>query len=284
VAASGGTLDIGSSQAFNNTLVVSDVPKNGAGNYIEVNGVSGQVPLFISGSQGGGGVSYIYPDSSGVASGLFLGASRNTEDTVAIQQTAEQSYVDIGGNGGQGVRLRGVTGAASVQTGIISSTAGVSGQLQLQGSSGSANSVNLTDTTCIFDQQIVQQVPGTVTYTPAVVLANSTYSGGNTYDFSIGSFATGLYMIMCRINNGNITDPTTATNMVTTFVYLQEQSGAGSTVVVGGGAGGSTNLYFSPISSGAPGAQTIRMTVVAGNLYMSVKMLPLFGTLPGFNS
>lgn len=282
--ASNGVLFVGSSQANKSTLVVADQTKNGAGNYIEVNGASGQVPLFISGAQGSGGASYIYPDSSGVASALFLGASRNTENTIGIQQTAEQSFVDIGGNGGQGVRLRGVSNLASVQTGIVSSTAGTSGQLQLQGSSGSANSINITDVSAVFDQQIVQQVPGTVTYSPATVLANATYSGGNTYDFNISTFATGLYMIMCRINNANITDPPTCSNLVSVMIYLQEGGSAGSTVVVGGGAGGSTNVYFSPISTGAPGAQIIRMTVVAGNLFMNVKMLAMTGILPGFNS
>lgn len=285
VAASGGILNIGSSQAFNNTLQVSDIPKNGAGNYIEVNGASGQVPLFISGAQGAGGASYIYPDSSGVSSALFLGASRNTEDTVAIQQTAEQSFVDIGGNGGQGVRLRGVPAAASVQTGIISSTAGASGQLQLQGSSGSANAILISDTTATFDQQIVQQVAGTVTYSAATVLANATYTSGTSADFNVGTFAPGLYMCMIRVNQANVADPTTMANMGSGLVYLQTSPlDPTKTIVVGGGTFGNGNVAITSIATAGIGADTMRLSVTTGNVYVNVKMWQLTDVLPGMST
>jgi len=89
VVASGGTLNIGSSQAFPSTLVVSDVPSHGAGNYIQVKGASGQVPLFVSGSQGSGGVCYMYPDGvPPTASQLRLGSDSSNSDVVLISNTA----------------------------------------------------------------------------------------------------------------------------------------------------------------------------------------------------
>jgi len=80
----GGTVSIGSSTPFPATLVVSDVPKNGAGNWVEVNGASGQVPLFISGSQGVGGNCYIYPDSPGNASVMNVGSSQINPSAITM--------------------------------------------------------------------------------------------------------------------------------------------------------------------------------------------------------
>jgi len=282
--ASNGVLFVGSSQANKSTLVIVDIPQNGAANHIEVNGSAGQVPLFISGAQGAGGISYIYPDSSGIPSGLFLGASRNTENTIGIQQTGEQSFVDIGGNGGQGVRLRGVSDLASVQTGIVSSTAAVSGQLQLQGSSGSANTINITDVSAVFDQQIVQQVPGTVTYSPGVILASGTYAPSNT-DFSIASYEPGLYMVMMRVNPASITDATTLANMSSGLVYIQKAPAPNdaTSIVVGGGTFGNGNVNITPVVVGPIGASSLRLTVTGVTMLISIKMFPLTGVLPGFD-
>jgi hypothetical protein len=285
-----GTLSIGSSAAFTNTLSVSDVtiPSPATANYVQINGAAGQVPLVINGAQGSGGGCGIYPKSaSGITSSLNLGASLLTTGAVKIQQTGDVAFVDVGGNGGQSVRLRGVQAGASVQTGIISSDAGINGQLQFQGSSGSANSVNLTDTTCTFDQQIVQQVAGTVTYSPAIALPNAT-RGNGTYDFSIATYPTGLWLLMVRVNNTNITDSPTLANMFSTLLYIQQQSTPGTSVVVGGGSDGaaiSNQLFATPIVTGSIGADTIRITQNTGaNLYFNVKMWPLTGILPGFDS
>ena len=84
VAASSGTLNIGSSQAYVSTLVVSDVPKNGASNYILVKGTSGQVPLFVSGAQGPGGDCFIYPDSPGALSTLNIGSSQINPNAISM--------------------------------------------------------------------------------------------------------------------------------------------------------------------------------------------------------
>jgi hypothetical protein len=279
-----GTLNIGSSSAFPNTLVVSDVNKNGANNYILVNGsgtVPPQVPLFISGSQGDGGASYIFPDSSGVNSALFLGASRNTAETVAIQQAAEVSFVDIGGNRGQGVRLRGSTAGALVQTGIISSTAGASGQLQLQGSSGSGNSINITDASAVFDQQIVQTVPGSVLYPAVIVLASGEYFTDAI--FFIGTLPPGLYMCMMRINPDSILNGDMMRNLSSGFMYLQSApSDINTSIVVGGGTFGNGNVSIGPLVDGTVGASSLRLYIDNGTYNISIKMLPLLGVIPNF--
>ena len=279
-----GTLNIGSSQTYDSTLVVSDVGKNGAATYVQVNGTAGAVPLFITGAQGGGGACYIYPDASNVNSALFLGASRNTEDTVAIQQTAEQSFVDIGGNGGQGVRLLGVPAAASVQTGIITSTAGSGGQLSLGGSSGSANNILISDTTATFDQQIVQQIPFNVTYGAFIALASGTYGPSNN-DFSIATLTPGLYMAMMRVNPGSEGDATTMANISSGLLYLQSAPppNQATTIVVGGGTFGNSNASITAvIPPGQPGASSLRLNINVVTLNISVRLWPLTqGVLPG---
>ena len=87
--ASNGVLNIGSSQAFPYTLVVSDVPSHGASNYINIEGGAGQVPLFISGAQGAGGVCYMFPDAvPPTASELRFGSDSSNSDVLLISNTA----------------------------------------------------------------------------------------------------------------------------------------------------------------------------------------------------
>ena len=87
--AAGGVLNIGSSQAFPHTLVVSDVPSHGASNYINIEGGAGQVPLFISGAQGAGGTCYIFPDAvPPTASQLRFGADSSNSDVLLISSSA----------------------------------------------------------------------------------------------------------------------------------------------------------------------------------------------------
>ena len=286
--ASGGSVNIGSSQAFSDTLVVSDVtiPSPATANYVQINGASGQVPLVIAGAQGVGGGCGIFPNSAaGISSSLNLGASLLTAGAVKIQQSANVAFVDVGGNGGQSVRLQGSTAGASTQSALISSDAGAGGQLSLGGSSGSANNILISDTTAIFDQQIVQQVAGTVTYLPAIALPNAT-RGAGTSTFSIATYATGLWMLMVRVANSNITDGPTVNNLFSTLLYIQQLSTPGTSVVVGGGSAGNGNLFSTPIVTGALGADSIQITVGAGagNTYFNVKMWPMAGVLPGFDS
>ena len=285
-APASGTLSIGSSSSYPTTLQVSDVPKFGAAAYVEVLGTTGAVPLFIAGAQGSGGICSIFPDSaSGISSSLNLGASSVASGTVKIRQSADVGFVDVGGNGGQSVRLQGSPAGASVQTALITSDAGTGGQLSLGGSSGSANNILISDTTATFDQQIVQQVAGTVTYSPAIALPNAT-RGAGTYTFSISTYTTGLWMLMIRVANSNITDGATVNNLFSTLLYIQQQSTPGTSVIVGGGAAGNQNVFSTPIVTGALGADSIQITIGAGagNMYFNVKMWPLTGILPGFDS
>jgi len=52
--AAGGTLKIGASSIYSNTLEISDVPYLGNTNYVRVNGTAGNAPLLLLGSEGGG--------------------------------------------------------------------------------------------------------------------------------------------------------------------------------------------------------------------------------------
>jgi hypothetical protein len=90
--ASGGTLTLGSSAAYNNTLVISDVGIPGTDNYILVNGTAGNAPLFIAGAQGGGNQCGIHPDISGTGQ-LLLGSSNNFTNQLQITNTAVQFNV-----------------------------------------------------------------------------------------------------------------------------------------------------------------------------------------------
>jgi collagen type VII alpha len=279
VAASG-TLNLGSSAAYNDTLVVSDVYKNGANNYILVNGsgiVPPQVPLFISGSQGSGGASYIFPDSSGVDSALFLGASRPTADTVAIQQAAEVSFVDIGGNGGQGVRLRGSTAAASIQVGLISTNAEASGNLQLQGSSGSPNAVNITDTTMTVDQVLtLSQAPVFTSAGPFQALAPGTY-GANSYNLTMPpADAPGLYhTAVLPTSPSGVADDSTLNSCISMVWYWT------GTQIQGGGscAAKTLNNFPQPIQSQVVfnivnngSVNQLQFTnIIAGNIYITIQ-------------
>lgn len=82
--ASGGVVEIGSSQAYLGTLQVSDVAKNGSANYVEINGTAGSVPLFLSAAQGVGGNCYIYPDSPGGASVMNVGSSQINPSAISM--------------------------------------------------------------------------------------------------------------------------------------------------------------------------------------------------------
>jgi hypothetical protein len=253
-------------------------------NFILINGNStpSAVPLLLAGAQGIGGGCGIYPDVSAGLSSLSLGASSVATNTININQNSGSGFVDIGGNGGQGVRLSGVSSGALVQGGIITSTAGASGQLILGGSSGNSNTINITDASAVFDQQIVQTVPGTVTYDPSNVYVAATTTSG-TYYFDISGFPTGLYLCMIRINTANISDGNTCANMSSGLVYLLKTGGDGSTIVVGGGTFGNTNISITAYSVGSPGAQLMQI-VVNGVYYFNVKLLQLTGSLPGFNT
>jgi hypothetical protein len=146
-AASQATLRIGSSTAYQSTLTVSDVPKNGAAAYVEINGTAGAVPLFIAAAQGPGGASYVYPDGSGATASLNLGSSTTRQDTLTIiEPVAGTSIVKINGSGGgNAAQIAGGT------TPSVSTDFGSNGALQLRSSAagyagdGAQNGVVFTD-------------------------------------------------------------------------------------------------------------------------------------------
>lgn len=89
---------------------------------------------------------------------------------------------------------------------------------------------------------------------------------------------------MMRVAPANLTDSNTVENMFSGFVYIQQLTTPGTSVVVGGGAVGNTNIYIRPVVTGALGADTLRVAQGSFNAFYSVKMLQLFSTLPGFDS
>jgi len=86
--ASNGTVGIGSSTTYPETLTVSDVAKNGSATYVEINGTVGATPLFISAAQGVGGACYMYPDSAAGAGSLNLGSDVTNFETLQLTNTA----------------------------------------------------------------------------------------------------------------------------------------------------------------------------------------------------
>lgn len=90
--ASAGILQIGSSQAFTNTLLISDVTYLGADNFVEINGAPGNAPLFLSGAQGPAEQCGIHPD---ITSGgqLLLGSSNAHTSQIQITDATVQYNV-----------------------------------------------------------------------------------------------------------------------------------------------------------------------------------------------
>jgi hypothetical protein len=87
--ATSGTIGIGSSTTFPQTLRVSDVPYLGADCYVEVFGPPATVPLFISAAQGPAGECGIHPDTIIDGSGqLLLGSDNNNVSAIRIASTA----------------------------------------------------------------------------------------------------------------------------------------------------------------------------------------------------
>lgn len=87
VAASG-TLGIGSSLAFPQTLRVSDVPYLGASCYVEVFGPAGSIPLFLSAAQGVAGECGIHPDAIPGTGQLLLGSDNTNVSAIRIASQA----------------------------------------------------------------------------------------------------------------------------------------------------------------------------------------------------
>jgi len=85
---SAGTLGIGSSVAFPQTLRVSDVPYLGADCYIEVFGPAGGIPLFISAAQGVAGECGIHPDAIAGTGQLLLGSDNTNVSAIRIANQA----------------------------------------------------------------------------------------------------------------------------------------------------------------------------------------------------
>ena len=76
-------MTIGSSQAYQDTLQVSDVLTNGAANFVQIIGAGPTfAPLFLTGAQGVGQQCYIYPN---LASGAELVLGSSVANPTAIQ-------------------------------------------------------------------------------------------------------------------------------------------------------------------------------------------------------
>ena len=86
--ASSGTLNLGSSTAFNETLIVSDVSYLGSANYVEIKGGAGLTPLFLTGAQGSAGGCYVHPDCTAGSGELLLGSDNVNTSQVTITNTA----------------------------------------------------------------------------------------------------------------------------------------------------------------------------------------------------
>ena len=216
---------------------------------------------------------------------LTLGSSTAFPNVVQISDTSVAASTQFGGNGGNSVYIQG-SGIAVGNTCTIatSATSGSGlGNLQLASSIGAPNTVKITDTSLnVTGLTLSLGNPYTVSYSPSVVGDNNPHGQG-TYEILISSYPTGLYMLMLRILPANITDSSTFQNMFSTLVYIEQQGGPGTSIVVGGGAGGTTNLYSSPWSSSGTGAaDSIRIAQGNFNTFYNIKMLQLTTTLPGF--
>jgi len=301
-APSGGTLQIGSSYYANpSAILVTDASTN----IVNLNATSGlrvykptvATAMSLSVTDICSGSIVLTDVSNGK---LTIGSSIAASNTLMVSDTgANTGNVTVGGNGGSALLIQGGTVANNYSVIRPNNT---TGQLYIgSNNSGNATAINITDSATtiknvtttglmtanggvrIASGSLYQNVAGTLSYSPTVALPVATRGGGN-YDFSIANYATGLYMIMLRVANANRTDSNTVNNMFSGFVYIQQISGPGTSVVFGGGAVGNGNIYTTPVVTGTLGADTIRVTQGGFNAYYSVKMLQLFSALPGFDS
>jgi hypothetical protein len=86
--ASGGSLGLGSSLEFPQTLRVSDVPYLGADCYVEIFGPPATIPLFLSAAQGPAGECGIHPDTVDTSGQLLLGSDNTNVSAIRIAHQA----------------------------------------------------------------------------------------------------------------------------------------------------------------------------------------------------
>jgi hypothetical protein len=87
--ASNGSVGIGSSSTYPDTLVVSDVARPGIATYLQINGTATSVPLFIAGAQGPAGGCSIFPDAlPPTAAQLIIGSDASNNDHITLTSTA----------------------------------------------------------------------------------------------------------------------------------------------------------------------------------------------------
>ena len=87
--ANNGSVGIGSSSTYPDTLTISDVARPGIATYLQINGTAASVPLFIAGAQGPAGGCSIYPDAlPPTAAQLIIGSDASNNDHIVLTATA----------------------------------------------------------------------------------------------------------------------------------------------------------------------------------------------------
>jgi hypothetical protein len=213
--ASGGTLEIGSSAAFTNTLQVSDVPYLGAANYVEIRGGAGLAPLFLSGAQGGAGECGIHPDAAPGSGQLLLGADNTNTANIRL-------------NGGN-TTIAGTSVTVNADTTFQNGNPIVKGVLSFAGGAFNTGGVGVGT----IEGFNIYQVTGIQCGTGATATIPQPTGGGGA------PMETGLYMIMTAGTRGGTTQPDCA---VSTMAYW---NGSGWTY---GGGGCAPALISSPPS------------------------------------
>jgi len=175
--ATGGSLNIGSSSTFPNTLKVSDVSYLGAGNYVEILGAPTFAPLFLSGAQGGAQQCGIHPDI-GTGGQLLLGSSNTSSNQLQITDTTVQFNV-----------------IPNINTTLITTSA----RIPASGTMTSNTDYYITNPTAVGLYAIVVNVDNTAAGTNNAQVSSIAYWNGSIWDFggsAVGSLFGGGQLFM----------------------------------------------------------------------------------------
>ena len=282
--ASSGTLNLGSSTAHTDTLIVSDVFKNGSANYVEIQGGAGLTPLFIAGAQGSGGGCYIHPDCTAGSGELLLGSDNVNTSQVRITNTAvtavdtlfvtdvpylgSNNYVEIkGGAGLTPLFIAGAQGSAGACY-IFPNCSDGSGSLNLGSDISNTDQITITNTNVTVRTNTTLDSPPylAATYTPSVQSIGTVVSGA-IVTLTNPSLA-GLYAVMIGSSS---TDPTTIDGQASCIAYYN-----GSTWNLGGTFFG--GIGYTVIGVTQATKANLYLTQTTGNSYLGVTcvMIPLF--------
>ena len=191
-----GTLQIGSSSTFPNTLIISDAPYLGAANYVEVRGAVGQAPLFLSGAQGGANQCGIHPDAASGTAQLLIGSDNTNVDNIKM----------IGSNTQLGSSQAGATNTVIADTTFTLGNCIVKSILGFGGGAFNSGGTNVGAIEGFNIYQTTGVVSGSNTTVP---IPQPTGAGG-------AAMEAGLYMILTNGTIGGTTSPTAA---VSTIAY-----------------------------------------------------------------